>query len=149
MRTLSNRTGFSLVEVLASITIFALVAAGLAASTVATIRGNLSSRDITAATSLAQARIEFFRSLDPAVPAERAQFVSGGDGCDASCCSTMPGCTATNHRFARTWTVTPMAGGAGVPSSAVALVEVAVTWITPQPSEVRTVAYMCVRPGCS
>jgi type IV pilus assembly protein PilV len=64
MNTLKNNRGFSLVEILMAMTIFGIAMMGLAGMSGIAIKTNMSSSRITAATTLAQDRIEYVKGLD-------------------------------------------------------------------------------------
>jgi type II secretion system protein I len=127
----ANQSGFNLIEVLVSATIVAIVATGLTASTIATIKSNAFSRDTMTATSLAQDRIEQFRAMN--FPAQINQLVSGSD--------TVAG-SGGNASFNRQWVVS-----AG-PSPGLSQVTVTVSWKVSGPHSVRTVAYICKTTTC-
>jgi prepilin-type N-terminal cleavage/methylation domain-containing protein len=128
--------GFSLVEVLVSISIFLITVGALAASTVAAIKANLLSRDVSVATTLVQEKIEFFRALDPSRAADQAQMVSGTDTVDE---------TATvGTRYRRTWAVTN-----DTPKYAMATVTVTVEWSGPERRAIDAVTYVCRLPSCA
>jgi len=64
-KIVKSNKGFSLIEVLSSLTVFAVAAAGLAGTTMATIKTNSVSRSTTAASALVQDKVEELRSMDP------------------------------------------------------------------------------------
>jgi prepilin-type N-terminal cleavage/methylation domain-containing protein len=129
--TLANEGGFNLIEVLASTAIVAVVAVGLTASTIATIKANAISRDTMTATSLAQDRIEQFRAMS--FPAQINQLVSGSD--------TVAG-VSENATFTRRWVVS-----AG-PSGGLAQVTVTVSWNASGAHSVSSIAYICRTATC-
>lgn len=74
MKLRSNQSGFSMVEVLSSMTVFAIAATGLVSTTMSTIKSNTTSRQTTAASALIQDKVEELRSLNPATnPADFAE----------------------------------------------------------------------------
>lgn len=127
----TNEEGFNLVEVLASVAIVAIAAAGLTASTVTTIRSNAFSRDAMVATSLAQDRIEQFRAMN--FPAQLNQLVSGSD--------VVAG-PAGPTQFRREWVV------AQGPTPGLAQVTVTVRWRGPEERSIQTIAYICRSTSC-
>ena len=129
-RAVANQNGFNLIEVLASTTIVAIVAGGLMASTITTIKSNAFSRDATTATSLAQDRIEQFRAMAP------AQIAVLGNGSDTIASQ------AGNPQFLRQWVLAPG------PSNGLRQVAVTVRWNAPEPRSVRAVAYLCRSSSC-
>ena len=136
MRTPTSERGFSLVEVLVSIGVFAIVAVGLAASTIAVIKGNTVSRDASAAATLVQEKIEFFRALDPTNAAHQALLVTGKDTVNAT--------AVAGTRYTRTWTVTNDA-----PKYGMAVVDVIVEWHGPEYHSISAATYTCRLPSCA
>jgi prepilin-type N-terminal cleavage/methylation domain-containing protein len=131
-----NNRGFSLIEVLVSISIFLITAGALAASTVAAIKANMLSGDVSVATTLVQEKIEFFRALDPSRAADQAQMVSGTD--------TVNETATVGTRYRRTWTVTN-----DTPKYAMATVRVMVEWSSPSRRAINAVTYVCRLPSCA
>jgi type IV pilus assembly protein PilV len=128
---IANQGGFNLIEVMASITIVAIVAGGLTATTITTIKSNAVSRDTMEAVSLAQDRIEQFRAMS--FPAQIGQLVSGSD--------TVPGASG-NATFTRRWVVS------GGPTGGLSQVTVTVSWQAPAPRSVSSVGYICRTATC-
>jgi type IV pilus assembly protein PilV len=64
MTTITNERGFSLVEILMAMSIFGISMMGLAGMGSLAIKVNMSSTRVTAATTLAQDRIEYVKGLD-------------------------------------------------------------------------------------
>jgi len=126
-----NQGGFNLIEVLASITIISVVAVGLTASTITTIKANATSRDAMTATTLAQDRIEQFRAMT--FPAQLPQLTNGRDTVASD---------AGNTTFTREWAVGPG------PTAQLAQVTVTVTWHGPEERSIRAVAYVCRTGTC-
>jgi len=99
-RRLNSRAGFTLIEVLVAISIFAFGMLGLAAGAISITRANKTAQFHTMATSLAQEKLEQLKATS-------ATFVSS---CSTSC-ETAP--TYLGVTFTRTWVVaanTPQAG---------------------------------------
>jgi prepilin-type N-terminal cleavage/methylation domain-containing protein len=132
----ASERGFSLIEVLVSISIFLITAGGLAASTIAAIKANTVSRDISVATTLVQEKIEFFRALDPSRAADQARMVSGTD--------TVNDTATAGTRYTRTWTVTNDS-----PKYAMATVTVMVEWSGPERRSLDAVTYVCRLASCA
>jgi len=130
---ITNQGGFNLIEVLASTTIVAIVAVGLTASTIATIKSNAVSRDTMTATALAQDRIEQFRAMT--FPAQILQLASGSDP------APIPDANG-NPKFTRQWVVS-----AG-PTAGLSQVTVTVSWNAPGPGSVSSVGYICRTATC-
>jgi len=136
MRSLRSDAGFSVTEVLVSIGMFAIVAVGLAASTVAAIKANGVSRDVSVATTLVQEKIEFFRAVDPAVAAQRAQLASGTD--------TVDDMAGVGTKYTRTWMVAN-----DVPKYGMATIGVTVEWNGPEHRSISAATYVCRLPSCA
>ncbi len=131
--------GLSMIEVMIGISLFALIAAGLASTTVAAIRANNTSKQITAAAALVQNKLEQLRSLDPA--AAPADLTPGTH--------TDPGNPLTplgggGGSFTRTWQVT-----SNTPVLKVSRVAVTVSWTVPVASSVTGVTYVCETRTCN
>jgi type II secretory pathway pseudopilin PulG len=127
------------VEVLVGVSIFAVIAAGLASSTIATARANGVSKETAAAAALVQDKIERFRSLDPTTnPAE----LTAGTHADPNNPVTALG--AAGGYFTRTWTVT-----ANTPRTGMSQVVVSVTWKNHAQRTLTGVAYVCSSATCS
>ena len=139
MKRLTKQDGVSLLEVLAGITLFAIVSSGLAVSTISTIHSNTDSREMTTAAALVHDKLEAIRSLDPSGnPAD----LTTGTHSDAKNPLTPLG--ATGGTFTRTWTVT-----ANTPSIKSTMVEVKVTFNGPETRTVTGVTYLCKTSTCS
>jgi len=137
-RPITTSGGFTLTETLTALVVFMTVAAGLAGSTIAIIRGNAMSRRTAAAASLAQAKIEEFRSITSA--ADSPQL---GPGTHEDPENPITALGETGGVFMRSWTVTNSA-----PDEGLAMVEVKVTWEEPQPGSVESVALVCENSSC-
>lgn len=137
-RTRAN-SGFSLIEALVSVTLFAVVAAGMAATTVAATRGNNASKTNSVAAALVHDKIEQLRALDPgANPAD----LSHGTHADPANPLTATG--AVGGTFVRTWTV-----NRNFPRSGMAFVRVRVAWNSPTPRQVEGITFVCLNGKCS
>jgi prepilin-type N-terminal cleavage/methylation domain-containing protein len=139
MIRLRDDSAFSLLEVLASIAVFSIVAAGLTAATVGSIRANGTSRDASAAAALVQNKIEQLRSLDPAA---NPLDLRGGFHLDPITPMDYLGQAGT--KFRRTWAVTPAS-----PTRGLAEVVVTVSWTAPIARSVSAVTYVCQTSTCS
>jgi len=137
-RTRGQR-GMSLIEVLTSVSIFGIVASGATVGTVSSIRGSTTSRLQSAASSLIQAKIEQFRSLDPAT--NQYEFLAGThtDLGNPMSASGTPG-----GKYKRYWTVTR-----DVPSAGLAEVVVLVTWNDGRPRSLQAATYVCLTKKCA
>jgi type IV pilus assembly protein PilV len=111
LRSLMIRTGrahgFTLIEILVSLVIFALAVLGIAVGATSVMRGNQVALYSTIATDLAQDKLEDLKAQTPTT------ISSGGP-----VTNTLNGVT-----FSRTWTVTPNSPVAGVRR-----IDVTVTW---------------------
>jgi prepilin-type N-terminal cleavage/methylation domain-containing protein len=139
MRTLRNQRGISLLEVMMSITLFAIAAAGLSAGTVANIRGNSSSRTASTASALIHDQVEKLRALDPAAnPAD----LTVGTHWDAL--NPLDGLGYTGGTFTRSWVV-----NANTPRKGLSEVIVTVTWSDPNQRAMSGVTFVCRTSTCS
>ena len=105
--------GYSLIEVLVAMAIFAIASLSLSAGAVAVIRAGHVSERLTQATILAQDKLEEFR----------AEFEPLRDGSDTR-----------QAGFVRSWQVS-----FDTPESGVARIDVTVSWSDPQPHSVTLV----------
>jgi Tfp pilus assembly protein PilV len=139
MKRLREEAGSSLLEVLVAMSLFAVVAGGLAAATITSIRANGTSANVTAATTLIYDQFDKLRALDPSTaPAA----LSAGDHADPNNPLTARG--ATGGKFERTWTVTP-----NLPRPGIAEVVVRVSWAEQGERVVQSVAFVCTSATCS
>lgn len=135
----TRQDGISLIELLAAVAIFAIIAAGVGVATVATIRGNTTSRDLTAAAALIHDKIEQLRALDPATaPAD----LTAGPHVDPRNPLTALG--GTGGSFRRSWTVT-----LDSPRRGLSEVVVTVTWNTAGARSLRSATYVCRSATCT
>lgn len=88
--------GFSVVEVLVAITLMAVSLTGIASMGVSTIGADTYSRGISAATSLAQAKLEELRLL----PRSHADWQGGEEDVNED------GLVGDTNTYTRAWTVT-------------------------------------------
>ena len=103
--------GFTLIEVLVAMSIFAIAVLGLAVGATSVMRANQTSYFSTIATNLAQDKLEELKGKTSA----------NITACSSSCDS--PAKTFNNVTFTRTWTVTP-----DNPALGVIRIDVTVTW---------------------
>ena len=136
--TNSNR-GSSLIEALVALTLFAIAAAGLAATSIGSTRSNAVSKTASAAASLVQDKIEQLRSLDPATnPAD----LTSGTHQDPLNPITATG--TAGGTYSRQWTV-----AANTPATGLSRVVVTVSWNSPVPRTVTGVTLVCATRECS
>lgn len=138
IRRWGNESGLSLTETLAALVVFLTVAAGLAASTVAVIRGNSVSRKTAAAAALAEGKIEEFRALGSVAAADELKPGKHDDPLNP-----LTALGESHGSFVRSWTVTPAS-----PHEGLAMVEVTVSWDAPQPGSVTSVTLICENAAC-
>lgn len=131
--------GFTVIETLAALAIFGIVAAGLAANSVAAARYNRISRNLSVATALAQDQLEQLRALDPST---NPAALTGGVHSDPN--NPIAATGGRGGPFTREWTVTR-----DVPARGVSIVIVAVSWSDGATRTVRMVAYVCQTLTCS
>jgi prepilin-type N-terminal cleavage/methylation domain-containing protein len=105
-RNIRIQAGYSLIEVMAAISIFSIAILGFAISTISVIRGNKTSYNITIANALAQDKLEELK-------ARPASIASGGPVTD----------TISGQSFSRSWTVT-----VNSPMTGMSKIDVTVTW---------------------
>jgi len=134
-----GQRGMSLVEVLMSVSIFGIVASGATVGTIASVRGNTSSRMQAAASSLIQAKVEQLRSLDPAV--NQLDFLSGFHN-DLG--NPLTGSGGSGGKFKRYWTVTR-----NVPATGMAEVVVMITYNDGRPRSLSSSTYICITKKCA
>ena len=149
MRRLRSQTGISLLEVLASLTVFSVVAAGLTTSVVSNIKFNNSSRTIAAATALVQNKIEKIRMTVPVVNVTPSDLTVGTHT-DPNNPLTALG--ASGGTFTRTWTVSSvsqyLSGSVVGVRPGMAQVAVTVSWTKPTSGSLTSVTYACTTSNC-
>lgn len=134
-----GNNGFAMLEVLAAVTLFAIVATGLAATTIGTVGANNVSRQAAAATALMHDKMEQLRALDPATnPADLA----AGSHSDPLNPLTPTG--QGQGTYTRTWTVT-----ANTPKTGLAQIAVTVSWKSPAARSITAATYVCQTATCS
>jgi prepilin-type N-terminal cleavage/methylation domain-containing protein len=139
MISLRSQRGISLLEVLASVTLFGIAAAGLSAGTMANIRGNSSSRAAATASALILDRIEQFRALDQTTnPADLTS------GTHQDPLNPIDGLGRAGGSFRRSWVVNP-----NTPRKGLSEVIVTVTWLDPIPRSLTGVTFVCGTDKCS
>lgn len=139
MRSLRNQDGISLIEVVTSVTLFAIAAAGLSAGTIANIRGNTSSRAASTASALILDQVEEFRALDQtANPADLTA------GTHEDPLNPIDGLGRAGGIFNRTWVV-----NSDTPRKGLKEVIVTVTWRDPIPRSMSGITFVCGTDKCS
>jgi len=137
--TRSSQGGSTIIEVLAAVAIFGIVAAGATTGTIATIHGASASRMTSAAAALIHDRFERLRALDPAAsPAD----LTAGAHADAQNPLTELG--APGGGYTRTWIVTR-----DTPRRGMADVRITVTWTHGGPRSLTGASYVCLSATCS
>ncbi len=140
--------GFGLVEVLASLALFSVVAVGVSASIVNGTRANFQSRMQATASALAQNKLEQLRAITPGAttPAD----LTTGTHVDSG--NPLTGIEGSGGNFTRTWTVAGVkdylnGSYVGLRPN-MARIEVTVTWTTPAAGSVKVVTYTCKSSNC-
>ena len=141
--------GFTIVEVLAALTMFAIVSAGLVASSIGAVRYNRISSAYSAATELAQDKIEELRALDPNTnPAALASGTHGDPKNPMNALGVQAGTLFLGSPvigvFRRNWTVTLNSPVAGMSK-----VVVSVDWSDGQTRKVELWTYVCRKNACT
>jgi len=138
MKQIGTQRGLSVLEVMVAITLFLVIAAGLASTTVGSIRANATSRDLTAAAALVHDKMEQFRALDPA--ANPADLAAGSHNDPLNPVNALG---QAGGIFNRSWAVV-----ANSPTLGVSQVTVTVTWRDPAPRTLVGVTYVCRTTTC-
>lgn len=140
MKLMNSRAGFSLVEVLASMAIFAVAAGGFVATTVSTTKSNSTSRHATVASSLIQDKIEELRAMNPA-----SNPVDFWPGTHVDAANPLTAMGEVGGMYVRSWRVT-----ANVPVFGLSEVVVTVAWNTPDgPRSLRAASLLCRTARCT
>lgn len=138
MNRMETQSGLSMLEVMVAITLFLVIAVGLATTTIGSIRANATSRHLTAAAALVHDKIEQFRALDPAAnPTDLAA------GFHSDPFNPVNALGQTGGIFNRSWTV-----AVNSPTFGVSQVAVTVTWRDPTPRTLVGVTYVCRTMTC-
>jgi Tfp pilus assembly protein PilV len=149
MNQLRSQAGISMLEVLSSLALFAVVASGLTTMTVSNIKLNSSSKTIAAATALMQNKIEQIRAIVPVVNTVPADLTNGTHN-DPN--NPMTALGEPNGTFTRTWTVTtvPQYLNGSVVGARPGMVQVTVTvsWSTPVAGTLTAVTFACTTANC-
>lgn len=134
-----GQRGLSLIEVISSVSIFGVIAAGSAVGTISSVRGNTTSRMNAAASALIQDKIEQFRALDPSTnPADFTAGLHVDQG------NPMTETGSPGGRFKRMWSVSR-----NTPSMGLAEVVVFVNWNDGQYRTISSTTYVCITKKCA
>ena len=139
MKQRQSERGFTLIEVLTALSIFAVVAAGMAKGTMASLRTNGFSKETVMSAALVQDSIEKFRAIDPTT---NSPLLTPGEHTDPNNPITSLG-TAGGY-FTRKWVVT-----ANTPRTGMSQVVVTVSWVNDTTRTLTGVAYICSTLSCS
>ncbi|MFQ5665053.1 MAG: prepilin-type N-terminal cleavage/methylation domain-containing protein [Candidatus Binatia bacterium] len=135
-------SGFTLLEVLVALTLFAVVAAGLSVTTIGSVKANSQSRRVAAASALIQDKIEQLRALDPSTDPVDLQPGSHDDPLNPVTPLGGP-----NGTFTRTWVVTP-----NTPKIGLSEVVLTISWNGPDdpaPRSISAATYVCRSTACN
>lgn len=136
---IKNARGISTLEALVALSLFAITAAGLAATTITVTQQTTRSKIATAGNALVEDLIEQLRALDPATKPWQLQ---GGTYNDPQNPITAAG--VSGGKFVRAWTVTPNTPGLGL-----SRVEVRVQFSGPAQFTALGVTHLCTTATCS
>ena len=132
--------GFSLIEILVSITLIAVGVLGFALNPVGVIQGNYISRNVTIAYNLAQDKMEQIQALatdSPICPSAKLPNCSDSEGpINFQGMSGLPGAI-----FERSWVITP-----GTPEAGLSTIEVTLSWSAYQVPRQFTVSTILFTP---
>ena len=134
--TRARIAGFSSLEVLIGISLFSVVAAGLAVTTIGSTKSNATSRDVVSAYTLITSKVEEFRTNPATADLTEGTHVDPGNPMTAR---GLPG-----GPFTRRWVVTH-----DVPKPGLAEVVLTVSWKNNGPRVATAVAYACITTSCS
>jgi Tfp pilus assembly protein PilV len=123
--------GFSLVEILVSISFTSVVLLGFAANTIYVARAGKVSNNVATATTLAQQQLEHLRSLPLGAPALASGTYTDDD-------NPLAADGAPGGIFQRTWTVS----ADDVPEAGLKTVTVMVAWTDYGPHQTRIASYV-------
>lgn len=149
MRPAAREAGFGLVEILAAIGLFSVVAVAVSSSVVTAAKRNQQGRSIAVAAGLIQNQMEKLRGISPVSGVIPADLTMGLHQDPLNPISSQE---ASGGTYTRTWNVT------GVPQTlsgtvvgnvpGVAAVEVVVTWTVPYSGRMSASTYVCLTPTC-
>ncbi len=139
MKLTHGNAGFTLTEVLVALTLFSIVAAGLAATSVGSAKNNKISKNLAAATALVQDKVEQFRTFDPDT---NPPDLTAGAHNDPLNPITPTG--TAGGPYTRQWVVTK-----DTPAKALSRVVVTVSWTGNSTYTVTGVTYVCTNRTCS
>ena len=152
MNRVRNQRGITLIETMAALGVFSVVAVGFTTSTIANIKMNNESRTIAAATALVQNQIENIRMLQPVVSTVSTIPADLTTGTHTDPNNPVTALGAANGTFTRTWTVSNVSQylSGSVVGVRPGLIQVAVTvsWTTPIAGSVTAVTYACKTQYC-
>ena len=137
--SLANEGGLSTLEILAGLTIFALVATGSTVLSIGSMKATTSSRQVTAATTLIYDQVDKLRALDPATnPAALAA------GTHSDPLNPMTANGEAGGEFTRTWFVTEDS-----PEIGLSEVTITISWKDYGPKSIHGITYICRRSNCT
>lgn len=144
-----REAGFGLIEILASIALFAVVAVAVSTSVVNTAKRNRQGSALSIAANLVQNQIEKIRAITPVSGTIPADLTTG---LHLDPLNPISGTGAAGGGYTRTWTVAgvpQLLGGTVVGNvPGIVRVEVAVTWSVPFAGKMSATTYVCLTPTC-
>jgi Tfp pilus assembly protein PilV len=138
----ADERGFGVIEALVSLTLFAVVAAALSASTIGGVKANHTSKHLGIASALVYDKIEQLRSLNPgSADMAPGSYNDPRNPMNALGATSGP---AGEKIYSRNWVVTP-----NTPRPGVSQVKITVSWNNPEPASVQAITYICSSAGCA
>jgi len=132
---IKREEGFTLNEILISIALIAIGVIGFSVNTIGVIQGNYTSGNVTAATNLAQGRMEELKTLGTALPTCPTATTTG---CFDGPLNSQGATASPGNIYSRSWVVTPNS-----PATGLSTIVVTVTWqdYLSRQVELRTLVY--------
>ena len=117
---IKGEDGFTLNEILVSIALIAIGVLGFSVNTIGVIQGNQISGNVTVATSLAQDKMEYLKTLGASLPACPTATTTG---CYDGPLNSQGTTASPGNIYSRSWVITP-----NTPATGLSTIVVTVTW---------------------